>query len=417
MEEDSKKPVLVVVGTTGVGKSNLAIEIAQKVDGEIINADSMQVYKGLDIITNKVSKEEQEAAKHHLLGFVEPTDEYSVLQFEKDALDVIHDIHSRGKVPILVGGTHYYIQSILWDSHLDSEEQSLIGTTLASLLARVDPIMAARWHPNDTRKIRRSLQVYYMTGTSHSEILQKQKEDGGGALRFRTGVFWLWAENAALDKRLDGRVDTMIQNGLFAEITSMREKMQPPDTLNVVPLDYTRGILQTIGFKEFDTYFTSPSPEAQRQGIEAMQAATRRYARKQVSWIRNKLAPKCLATPGMGFWALDATDLGGWSECVGALGVKIAREFLEGGSGTGAEAVTQRLVDTGGARSAMQQQQEVDWAPRTCGVCVDAKSGQGRLIHGAREWAIHMKSNSHAKMVKRQRWKEERRLWEEKKRI
>ncbi|KAJ1558130.1 tRNA dimethylallyltransferase, partial [Cladochytrium tenue] len=112
-------PVFVVLGTTGVGKSRFAIELARAVGGEIINADSMQVYKGLDIVTNKVTPAEREAAPHHLLDFVDPGEaEYSVIQFERDALAAIGDIRSRGRVPVLVGGTHYYIQAVLWDSTL-----------------------------------------------------------------------------------------------------------------------------------------------------------------------------------------------------------------------------------------------------------------------------------------------------------
>ncbi|KAJ3146706.1 hypothetical protein HK101_002294, partial [Irineochytrium annulatum] len=116
--ENGLPNVVVVVGTTGVGKSNLAIEIARSLNGEVINADSMQVYEGLDIVTNKVTDEERKGVVHHLLGFVDPAEEYSVGQFEKDALRTIADIHSRNKLPILVGGTHYYIQSLLWRNSL-----------------------------------------------------------------------------------------------------------------------------------------------------------------------------------------------------------------------------------------------------------------------------------------------------------
>ncbi|TPX73771.1 tRNA dimethylallyltransferase [Chytriomyces confervae] len=490
----SKKPVLVVVGTTGVGKSNLAMEIAARVGikGEVINADSMQVYKGMDVITNKVTPEERSRVPHHLLDFVDPMSEYSVLQFERDALAVIDEIHSRGKVPILVGGTHYYIQSILWDSNLvsskreeqqqpedekcndddtrahpsidpdlalaisnalkqsdatfklkDEQTQAETATEIVRLLSLVDPVMALRWHPNDWRKNRRSLQVFYTTGERHSDILDKQKEDGGGSLRFRTGVFWLWAENKMLDARLDGRVHDMIKNGLFSEITEMRRKVvagqvagtdMQTDSSN--PIDYTRGVMQTIGFKEFDAYLTkldehAPSPTTQEleklkaQAVESMQAATRRYARKQVTWIKNKLGPKCLMearkadmSGSIAFWALDASDLTAWSKNVGDEGVRLANEFIAGTHASKPSDFTLQLLQVEDAEllpPTGTPSLKADWTSRVCEVCLD-KGGKPKLVHGAREWAIHVKSNSHTKMVKRQKRRQEFKQWDEKKR-
>ncbi|ORY48173.1 tRNA isopentenyltransferase, partial [Rhizoclosmatium globosum] len=468
-------PVVAVVGTTGVGKSNLAIEIALALDGEVVNADSMQVYKGLDVITNKVTLEERNLAVHHLLDFIDPIeeDDYSVLKFERDALRVIADIHSRGKVPILVGGTHYYIQSVLWDSNLVSssdqakeldEQQSEtdeahsslppelaleIGQCLANssisfkpsqtsehdpiveqlgrLLARVDPIMATRWHPKDWRKIRRSLQVYYTKGERHSDILNRQKEEGGGALRFRTCVFWLWAENKALDLRLDNRVDAMIKNGLFDEINDMRQRVREANG-GKVEIDYTRGIMQTIGFKEFDAYLNmlegrhdpKEVESLRKQSVESMQAATRRYARRQVTWIKNKLGPKCLEEAkkaGMQshvtFYALDATDLSNWKSSVRDEGVQLCRNFIAGTQETEPTTLTVKLLGLESTVSTSNQTRQTDWVARTCDICVDAKTGEPKLVHGAREWEIHIKSNAHAKSVKRAKWKAEFKQWEE----
>ncbi|KAJ3013286.1 UNVERIFIED_CONTAM: hypothetical protein HDU68_000779 [Siphonaria sp. JEL0065] len=484
----STLPVIAVVGTTGVGKSNLAIDIALALNGEVINADSMQVYKGLDVITNKVTLEERGMAVHHLLDFVDPIQEedYSVLKFEKDALRVITDIHSRGRVPILVGGTHYYIQSILWDSNLVSSsttapdtqkqelveevqepkdephasipadlsvqissalensdasfkyksesEQDAIVLELGRLLDVVDPVMATRWHPKDWRKIRRSLQVYFTMGERHSEILNRQKEEGGGSLRFRTCVFWLWAENKALDLRLDNRVDVMIKNGLFDEIIDMRRRVREANN-GIYEIDYTRGIMQTIGFKEFDAYLTqlegpqdNPSSleSLKKQSVESMQAATRRYARRQVTWIKNKLGPKCLEeslkptmSTNVSFWALDATDLGLWKTNVREKGVRLCKEFLSGTFDTKPSPLTAKLLNLDSASShtfTASGSKQTDWKPRYCEICTEEKTGEAKLIHGAREWDIHMKSNSHAKMVKRAKWKAEFKLWEENKR-
>ncbi|KAI9352815.1 IPP transferase-domain-containing protein [Obelidium mucronatum] len=456
----SSLPVVAVLGTTGVGKSNLAIELALALNGEVINADSMQVYKGLDVITNKVTKEEQALVKHHLLDFVDPIDQddYSVLKFEKDALRVIADIHSRGKLPILVGGTHYYVQSVLWDSHLVSSEddvqqvdstsedifsalqnsdssfkykpdseQDAVVLELGRLLAEVDPAMAIRWHPKDWRKIRRSLQVFYTRGERHSDILNRQKEDGGGSLRFRTCVFWLWAENKALDMRLDSRVDTMISNGLFTEIQDMRKRVREANN-GVIDIDYTRGIMQTIGFKEFDgylTYLEKPNDSEdvaslKKQSVESMQAATRRYARRQISWIKNKLGPKCVdesKKPNMqsnvAFWALDATDLSSWKVNVQEQGISLCKQFLSGKVDYVPSSLTATLLNLD-KQTALDKKQ-TDWAPRKCEICTAAGTGEIKLIHGAREWDIHLKSKTHVKMVKRLKWKADFTLWKDKK--
>ncbi|KAJ3353929.1 hypothetical protein HDU83_006134 [Entophlyctis luteolus] len=500
--------LIAVVGTTGVGKSNLAIQLAQRLNGEVINADSMQVYRGLDIVTNKVSVAEQAAARHHLLSFVDPSEEYSVLQFERDALRVIADIHGRGKLPILVGGTHYYIQSILWDSslvgHSNEDSPSAVGeqahpslpATLAQdiehalkqtsvesfrpesaatqkglaaivelrrLLRVVDPRMADRWHPNDWRKIRRSLKVFYTGGRRHSDILDAQKHDEGGRMRFRTCMFWLWAENAVLDERLDKRVQDMINNGLFSEIMEMRKKVRADkpvaadETEDTNAIDYSRGILQTIGFKEFDAYLNAfeeqgmqPTPdetfkpllttksgasvdldELRRAGISSMQAATRRYARRQVTWIRNKLGPKCLgdALDGStrnynqcGFWALNATDLELWPDRVGDRAARLYSYFINGSEGRAsaaevedADGFTRRLLgdDESGLDGEKRNRTGVDWVPRECAVCADETTGLPRVVHGSREWEVHIRSNAHARMVKRQKRREELQRWRE----
>ncbi|KAF9158908.1 hypothetical protein DFQ26_007106, partial [Actinomortierella ambigua] len=172
--------VIAVIGTTGVGKSNLSIQLAKELDGEVINADALQVYKGLDIITNKMPMDEREGVEHHLMDFLPLDSEYSVIEFKDDALKLIKEIHERERMPVVVGGTHYYIQSLLWrDTLLDtkktvddqsneetrktlqSNEEFLRDADTATLyrkLQEVDPVMANKWHEKDRRKISRSLQ-------------------------------------------------------------------------------------------------------------------------------------------------------------------------------------------------------------------------------------------------------------------
>lgn len=317
------RPLVVIVGTTGVGKSDLAVHLARYLNGEVINGDSMQVYTGLNVITNKMPQAERKGVPHHLMDFLIPRQEFTVKDFLSAATKTIDEIHARGNLPILVGGTNYYIQALIWkdgltnSTHVADAEQPLSPSQEAILdgpvermfkeLCRVDPTMATRWHPNDVRKIRRSLEVFYSTGQKHSDLIRSTADIG---LRYRTCIFWLYAKQTVLDDRLDRRVDSMIAQGLFDEISSLRKE--------VGVVDYTRGIFQSIGYKEFDQYFNSlekgeNSDELKNQGLEQMKINTRRYARRQVKWIRNKLVPASMAEQNLNMYVLDATDLSQWA--------------------------------------------------------------------------------------------------------
>lgn len=235
--------MVVILGATGTGKSKLAIELGQRLQGEIISADSMQVYHGLDIITNKVTVEERAQCRHHMISFVDPlVSTYTVVEFRNKALALIEDMHSRNKLPIVVGGTNYYIESLLWKVLLDTgdnedssdggdevlnrklELEKLGGAELHKRLMEVDPKMAAMLHPNDKRKIARSLQVHQDTGVPHSVWLEEQRrQEGGGGLggplRYSDPcIVWLHADMEALNTRLDARVDEMLAAGLIGEL-------------------------------------------------------------------------------------------------------------------------------------------------------------------------------------------------------
>ncbi|KAJ3182211.1 hypothetical protein HDU85_003253 [Gaertneriomyces sp. JEL0708] len=461
------KPVLVVVGTTGVGKSQLGVELAKAVDGEVINCDSMQVYNGLDIATNKITEKEKAGVRHHLMDFVDPAHEYSVTDFERDALKTIDQIHSRNRIPILVGGTNYYIQSLLWKQQIiaaasdcepamaenrqvieediahpsiansplatqiaeclrgdnnaltESSDSPTIDVRMFEILQKVDPAMAQRWHPRDLRKVRRSLQIFYTSGKRHSEWLAEQKEteeQEGNQLRFPTCVFWLYAEPNALYPRLDARVDDMVNAGLLQELYQMRHKVLAGQVLGTRPggdtmitPDYTRGILQTIGFKEFHAYLASGAESEAAEGLlneslEVMKRATRQYAKRQVTWIKNKLAHKCISAAPMfddkpmRFFLLDATNLNGWAETVKEPAVDIAQKFLAAqyealpDPHTLSETATRMLPCLTG-RSAEE------WKKYECELCVDRQTGQKRVFNGKLEWDVHLRSRGHKKTV------------------
>ncbi|XP_077937070.1 tRNA dimethylallyltransferase isoform X4 [Gasterosteus aculeatus] len=311
--------LVVILGATGTGKSKLAIEIGRRLQGEIISADSMQVYQGLDVITNKVPAEERARCRHHMIGFVDPlVSSYSVVDFRNKALALIDDMHGRNKLPLVVGGTNYYIESLLWRVLLDAAEveepgdagdeapdrklelEKLGGAELHDRLAEVDPEMAAMLHPNDKRKIARSLQIHEETGVSHSRWLEEQRgQEGGGGLggplRYPDPcIFWLHADMDALDKRLDARVDEMLSAGLVEELRDFHVRFNL-QRVQDNSQNYQHGIFQSIGFKEFHDYLTAPESSTQQEkdalrdkGIEALKIATRRYARKQNKWVRNR---------------------------------------------------------------------------------------------------------------------------------
>lgn len=232
-------------------------------------------------------------------------------------------------MPIIVGGTAYYATSLLFKnlllatSAVDSPDSSpsreivpdprleLPTEDLFEKLKQVDPIMATRWHPRDRRKIRRSLEIYYTTGQRQSEIYSRQREDGRinpSQVRYPTLILWLWSAQAVLDQRLDARIDEMIKSGLFDEIKDLYDKHPSPDAI-----DFTRGIYQAIGFKEFYPYLKSRKAIDKQKGTEMMKAATRRYAKKQIKWIRNKLLLQCeQAGNAIQVVVLDATNLENW---------------------------------------------------------------------------------------------------------
>ncbi|XP_036000822.1 tRNA dimethylallyltransferase isoform X2 [Fundulus heteroclitus] len=404
--------LVVILGATGTGKSKLAIEIGKRLQGEIISADSMQVYKGLDIITNKVTAEERAQCAHHMIGFVDPlVRTYTVVDFRNKAVELIEDMHRRNRLPIIVGGTNYYIESLLWRVLLDPVEnedsgdgadggqsrkmelEKLGGEELYKRLAEVDPKMASMLHPNDKRKIARSLQIHKDTGVPHSHWLEEQRGqlggDGlGGPLRYPDPcIFWLHADMEALDQRLDARVDEMLSAGLMEELRDFhlrynQQKVQDDGQ------DYQQGIFQSIGFKEFHDYLTAPESSGQQEkdklrvkGIEALKVATKRYARKQNKWVRNRF----LKRPGdsvPAVYGLDVTDVSRWEDTV----LKPALQILDSLS-KGEEPATAPIRVQG---------QRNKRSHHTCDLC-------DKIIIGDLEWAAHLKSKKHHYHVRKRR--------------
>ncbi|KAI5304875.1 hypothetical protein KEM55_009234, partial [Ascosphaera atra] len=283
------EPLIAVVGSTGTGKSQLAVDLASRFNGEVINADAMQTYRGLPITTNQITREEMNGVPHHLIALNSLEQEpWQVGVFRRECLKVIKEIRSRGKTPVLVGGTHYYAQAVLFNEPLvdtrsseditnhpqegqrpsnqsEQEKFAILDETPSKILAKlreIDPTMAERWHPNEDRKIRRSLEIYLQTGRPASAIYEEQEEQrrlrdqesNVGKLRFPTVIFWVHSEAEVLKKRLDKRVDSMERSGLIAEAREMFTYLQEKKRQGI-EVDRTRGVWVSIGFKELEPYF------------------------------------------------------------------------------------------------------------------------------------------------------------------
>lgn len=370
LNRSEKCKVIVIIGATGSGKTKLAVELCKLFNGEAISTDSMQVYKGLDIASNKVTNEEADGIPHHMISYLPPlTMGYTVVSFRNRALEIIADIHKRKKVPVIVGGTNYYMEALLWKILVDSgkhEEHLTFDNVMKNLpenflklsnedlhaeLAKVDPIEAGRILPSSRRRVQRCLQYFFTTQKPISASLEEQRgEKGGneigGPLRFENScMLWLKCETNVLNKRLDKRVDTMLQNGLLEELDQFYSKyqLQYEKLLNVFTNQYSdsfdKGIFRCIGLKEFKNYLALPKHERLPDGTETDQAkkefaqalhdlriATRRYAKRQVKWVMNRcLADDRDAPP---IYSLNGTYANLWDQNVSEPAIKIVDAFL-----------------------------------------------------------------------------------------
>ena len=393
------------------------------------------MYEGLPITTNKISLEERKGISHHLLGCVKLDEEpWTVQQFRNRATSIIEEIRSRNKVPILVGGTHYYTQSLLFKDavltaedteHVDREAQErqwpILNASTEDMLAelrRVDPVMAQQWHPKERRKIRRSLEIWLTTGRKVSEVYGQQRqratrfhleyEQSGGnptgstngveqrsgvesqsVLQYDTLVFWTYADPDVLNARLEKRVDAMVLNGLLSEVESMHKFIldQEQQGINV---DQTRGIWVAIGFKENLPYLMHGNDleSLKEEGIERTKVATRQYAKRQVRWIKLRLQ-RAIATANSShkFFLLDTADLTRWSQDVEEKARDITEAFLSGSALPNPESLSNVAKDV------LVVTEREPMAARYCDACDKTLMSEG-------QWASHLKSKGHKGAVR-----------------
>ena len=279
----SKPTVIVICGPTASGKTALSIELAKRIDGEIVSADSMQIYKYMDIGSAKPTKEEMSGIKHYMLDFLEPNIRYSVADYKKEAEKCIKEIVSKGKVPIVVGGTGLYVNSLIYgieynENKLDekyrtelekiAEENGL--EDLYNKAYDIDPIAMEKISRNDKKRILRVLEIYHETGKTKTEIeIESRSKD----VEYEYKVFALDMDRQKLYDRINQRVDIMIESGLIEEVRNLISKYDELPTA-----------IQGLGYKETKEYIDGTI--SKEDMIDKIKMETRRYAKRQLTWFR-----------------------------------------------------------------------------------------------------------------------------------
>ncbi|MFJ7730339.1 tRNA (adenosine(37)-N6)-dimethylallyltransferase MiaA [Lysinibacillus sp. NPDC097231] len=279
--------VVAIVGPTASGKTALSIELAKKYNGEIINGDSMQVYKGLDIGTAKITEEEMEGVPHHLLSFKEPTESFSVAEYQKLVRAKIAEIQARNKLPIIVGGSGLYVQAVLYDFQFTEEQvdevarkayydelEKLCPEAMHARLKKLDPQTAETIHPNNTRRVIRALEMIELSGVSKASEAQNR-----GEVPLYNHVILGLGQNMPREElydRINRRVDLMMDKGLLEEVKGLWHQ-------NI------RGVqsIQAIGYKEIYDYLDGKC--SLEEAIDSLQQNSRRYAKRQLTYFRNKM--------------------------------------------------------------------------------------------------------------------------------
>lgn len=277
--------IVVVTGPTATGKTRLAVALAKDFDGEIVSADSMQLYRRMDIGTAKVTPNEAQGVPHHMIDVAEPDESFSVARYVHDAGRCVDDILSRGKLPILAGGTNLYIDSLVSGrdfaenegdnalrESLGAEYDALGGNKMLERLREIDPERAAKLHPADKRRIIRAIEVYTLSGRT---ITQHDAETQAIPPRYDAVKIILdYEDRAELYRRIDSRVDEMVAQGLFDEVKALLDEGLSPDMT----------AMQAIGYKEPAAFFRGEV--TREEAIELIKRESRRYAKRQLTWLR-----------------------------------------------------------------------------------------------------------------------------------
>ena len=275
--------MVVLTGPTAVGKTELSIRLAEALDGEIISADSMQVYKKMDIGTAKIRKEEMGGIPHHLIDVLDPAEEFNVVRFQEMAKEALAGIYERGKIPLVVGGTGFYIQGLLYDIDFTREEQDKSfrerlqkkaeeegAGAVHQMLEKVDSVSAGKIHPNNVKRVIRALEFYHLNGRPISE---HNEEEARKKSPYQSAYFVLNQERQTLYERINRRVDLMMEEGLIGEVKSLVEE------------GYGRNLvsMQGIGYKEVFDYLEGEI--SLEETTERIKKDTRHFAKRQLTWF------------------------------------------------------------------------------------------------------------------------------------
>ena len=283
---NQKNKLIVLTGPTAVGKTALSIQLAKRIGGEIVSADSMQVYKYMDIGSAKITKEEMEEVPHHLIDMLEPDEEFHVFRFQEMAKEAIKGIYERGHLPILVGGTGFYIQALVYDIAFGEEEdhsairERLENTArekgsayLYEYLEKVDPDSAKIIHPNNQKRIIRALEFYELNGTPISEHNKRERQKESP---YDFCYFVLNDDRKLIYQKIDQRVDEMLAKGLVAEVRALKEMGFQKDMVS----------MQGLGYKEILSYLDGEC--TLDEAVYLIKRDTRHFAKRQLTWFKRE---------------------------------------------------------------------------------------------------------------------------------
>lgn len=281
-----KKPLIVLAGPTAVGKTSLSIRLAKEVGGEIVSADSMQVYRGMDIGSAKITQEEMEGVPHHLIDVLEPTEEFNVVLFQKLAKEALQGIYRRGKIPILTGGTGFYIQALLYDIDFTEtggdaayrkqlEDIAFLegAAKLHEMLCAVDEASAREIHPNNVKRVIRALEYFHETGEPISAHNERER---GKESAYLSALFVLNLPRPLLYERIEKRVDAMLSDGLVDEVRALKEKGMNRHMVS----------MQGLGYKEILSYLDGEC--SLEEAVYILKRDTRHFAKRQLTWFKRE---------------------------------------------------------------------------------------------------------------------------------
>lgn len=281
-----KQPLIILTGPTAVGKTKLSLRLARAVGGEIISADSMQVYRYMDIGTAKIRPEEMEGISHHLIDVLDPSEEFHVVKFQELAKKAMEQIRAAGHIPIVAGGTGFYIQALLYDidftehpgqerlrRQLEAFAREQGREALHQRLAQVDPAAADQIHPNNVKRVVRALEFFHQTGEPISRHNQQERQKESP---YQFVYFVLTDARSRLYQRIDSRVDQMLRDGLVEEVRSLKERGYTKDMVS----------MQGLGYKEILTYLDGGC--SLEDAVYQIKRNTRHFAKRQITWFKRE---------------------------------------------------------------------------------------------------------------------------------